>query len=76
MAVYNNRALNGPTLQSITDPEAYRIVKQCAATLAIIIHDQGIKRVEFVIGILTDSGIDIGDWRISIEKLDNEHMVN
>lgn len=62
-------------LPSCTDLEASRVIKECAATLAIVSHKQGIKWLQFMMGIASADGPDIGDWRMTIERMDTKYMV-
>lgn len=76
MAENRNKIVDGNTLEASTDAESFRVIRECAAALAIITHDQGIKRLQFIIGIAdATQGFDIGDWRMTIERIDNKYMV-
>jgi len=76
MAENRNKIVDGNTLEASTDPESLRVIQECAAGLAIIASDQGIKRLQFIIGI-SDAiqGFDIGEWRVTIERIENKYMV-
>lgn len=76
MAENRNKILDGNSLGANTDPESLRVIRECAAGLAIIACDQGIKRLQFIVGIAdATQGLDIGDWRMTIERIDNNYMI-
>lgn len=74
MAQNSNGAENGNWVPAQVDAAALDFIREHAAALAMAVQDQGIGKIEFVLGLA--HGAKTSEWRMTVERLGKSLMVH
>ena len=58
-----------------TQEESFKMAQQCARTLAVIAHANGMREFNIDIEGLVEQGIVRGDWNVSVKCVKQKYVV-